>query len=115
MVYLIIVGVVLYLIFEVVWTIKYGGFIRKDIAHILTQTRPNRIEFASPRSNTLLTEPRIFKCNLLLSKYRTDDYGCVVRWSKLHRVLNTYYKIAEKKRLKLIGRNFKQGLYSSTM
>lgn len=88
---LIILGI--WLIFELIGFSVYGFPVSKETAKLFMDIPQRKL---NPYNMSILTgSPYIAKVSFsLFTKYYIDGVGTVWRWSKLHKRIEEYYKIA---------------------
>ena len=90
-----------FIVNEIVIIAIYRWFISKEVEGFFTEFKEDDYSL-NPYMLSLLTLPRgyISKHWSIFSLYEIYGVGVVPRWSKLHKKINEYYKIAWKNYLK---------------
>jgi len=84
------------MILEIINIVKYGWFVNKETKHIYSNIEESdyRLNWFDDSILSINDKKHISTHFSLISKYHISDKGIVLRWSKLHKKINEYYKIA---------------------
>jgi hypothetical protein len=92
-----IISIILFLILFLLATLDtYGWFISKMTTNVFMNLDTTKLKLNPYNRSIISTDPFINRLPIpLLSKYYINGLGQIPRWSKLHKKINEYYKIAE--------------------
>lgn len=100
--FLMILGIflmILVIVTQCVYHLVYGSYINKQKQNRYMNLNNDEYRINS-FDNSILSIPGTFISNVpfgIFAKYYIYEIGMVLRWSKLHKKINEYYKIGLKK------------------